>query len=407
MPELSTPAQNTSLLIALLIAVLPFALMQPSAGAEVAKAQPKKGKTFAPTLSTSIPEEITALPSFGTITWKTTQLPWVGEGPYEGISGAGMVKIDGKIYVVGGFIPGSDGTDDATSNRTSRWTWRYDPETQQWSQMTDAPIRREYTRAVAADGKLYLTGGGCQYKGQEPTYRVHGECAVFDPLAGPKGTWTRIDSLNVPRTHMSVGYAGGKLVIAGGNEYDAAEKGYSHATIRGTTEVYDPANPAHGWQVKSPISGAPRGWCASMVAQGQLYLFGGITWRADNAIAPTPETLRYDPNTDTWTPLASLPVPISGWEGALYANRYAINVAGAVRPEPGSGEGLVWSDLVLAYDTERDRWMKVGGALPPGAVFNDPGVVVIGDTIYVLGAEGPHGTHYNYFLVGRIVAETQ
>jgi hypothetical protein len=35
-------------------------------------------------------------------------------------------------------------------------------------------------------------------------------------------------------------------------------------------------------------------------------------------------------------------------------------------------------------------------------VFNDPGVVVIGDTIYVLGAEGPSGSHWNYFLVGRI-----
>ncbi len=396
------PNSSRRLFAALFITALSMVLAQPFVQADIAKAQPKKGKTFAPTLSANIPEEITALPSFGAITWETTQLPWVGEGPYEGISGAGMVEIGGKIYVVGGFIPGSDGTDDTTSNRTSRWTWRYDPDTREWVQLADAPIRREYTRAVAANGKLYLMGGGCQYKGQEPAYRVHGECAVFDPSAGPKGTWRTIDSLNVPRTHMAVGVAGGKLVVAGGNEYDAAKNGYSHATIRNTTEVYNLARPTDGWQVKSPIPGAPRGWCASMVAQNQLYLFGGITWRADNAIAPTPETLRYDPNTDTWATLAPLPLALSGWEGALYANRYALNVAGAVRPTPGSGKELIWSDLVLAYDTKKDHWMKVGGVFPPGAVFNDPGVVVIGNTIYVLGAEGPHGTHYNYFLVGRI-----
>ena len=38
-------------------------------------------------------------------------------------------------------------------------------------------------------------------------------------------------------------------------------------------------------------------------------------------------------------------------------------------------------------------------------MFNDPGVASIGDTIYVLGAEGPDGSHYNYFLMGRITPD--
>ncbi len=371
------------------------------------KAQPKKGRTVTPPLSENLPEALRSLPVFGTITWETHQLPWVGAGPDEGISGIGMVEIDGILYVVGGFIPGGDETDDAVSKRTSRWTWSYDPATSKWTRLSDAPIRREYVRAVAAEGKLYLAGGGSQYKGEEPPYRAHGECAVFDPKAGPKGTWTILDPLSEARTHMAVGYAAGQVVVLGGNQYAFSEKGYSHNTIRGTNETLALNTPGATWQTRTPIPGAPRGWCASMPVGESIYLFGGITWDEKNNVVPTQETLRYEPASDSWTEKSAPPLPISGWEGALYENRYAINVGGVVRTSPrhlDELKELIWSDMSIAYDTETDTWMQVHGALPPGAVFNDPGVVILGNTIYVLGAEGPHGSHYNYFMVGKINA---
>lgn len=384
-----------------LAVTLLVALTASATHAQTIPALPKTGKTVTPPLSTRLPDAVTTLPNFGTITWETTHLPWVGEGPYDGISGIGMVEIDGLIYVVGGFNPGGDGSDDI-SHRTSRWTRRYDPTSGEWTALADAPFRREYARAMVAEGKLYLAGGGCIRKDEEPPYQAYAECMVFDPADGPKGTWTTVAPLTVPRTHMAVGYAAGHLLVAGGNQYDFAEKGYSHQTIRGTLDVLDPAKPDRGWQQKSPIPGAARGWCASLVADDALYVFGGITWNPDNTIAPTAETLRYDVTADTWTSLTPPPLPISGWEGALYDDRYALNVGGVVRPQPDSSEDLIWSDNVLAYDLHEDTWLQVGGALPPGGVFNDPGVVIIGDTIYVLGAEGPHGSHYNYFLIGEI-----
>jgi hypothetical protein len=398
-------AQSCRWPVTLLAAFTSCALFPAAAPAETEKAQPKNGRSFTPPLSARVPAEITDLPRFGAIDWTVTQLPWVGEGPYEGISGAGMVAIGGQIYVVGGFIPGGDGSGDEASHRTSRWTWRYDPATGEWRQMADAPFRSEYTRAIASGGKLYLAGGGCQFKGAEPPYAPLGDCAVFDPTAGPKGAWTTLASLHVPRTHMAVGEAAGRLVVAGGNQYDFAEQGYSRATIRGTVDVYNLANPDQGWQTRASIPGSPRGWCASAVANGALYLMGGITWNEQNQTVPTPETLRYDVAADAWERRTPPPVPVSGWEGALYVGRYILNVAGVVRPTPGSNEDLIWSDLVLAYDTKEDRWLQVADALPPGAVFNDPGVVVIGDAIYVLGAEGPDGSHYDYFLIGEISEE--
>ena len=65
----------------------------------------------------------------------------------------------------------------------------------------------------------------------------------------------------------------------------------------------------------------------------------------------------------------------------------------------------LWNDQPLAYDTKLDCWLRVEGLLPPGALFNDAGVCVIGDRIYVAGGEGPFGSQINYFLNGKIAPD--
>ena len=117
---------KTAVFFTALLAANVFCLL---AYAQSDKAQPKEGRPFTPPLSERIPDAVSALPHFGSIEWTVTHLPWVAEGPYEGISGAGMVEIGGKIYVAGGFIPGGDDSGDKASYKTSRWTWRYDPAT--------------------------------------------------------------------------------------------------------------------------------------------------------------------------------------------------------------------------------------------------------------------------------------
>jgi hypothetical protein len=81
-----------------------------------------------------------------------------------------------------------------------------------------------------------------------------------------------------------------------------------------------------------------------------------------------------------------------------------IAIGGVIGSQTDLGLPL-WNDLPLAYDTREDRWLKIEGPLLRGALFNDPGVCILDDTIYVAGAEGPSGTHFNYWLVGKIVVE--
>ena len=367
----------------------------------VGSAPPKDGVTPAPPLSTDLPAAYSDLPTFGSIDWTTEKLPWVEDGPYAGISGVAMDVFDGKIVVTTGFIPGGDETTDRASRKTSRWTWIYDPATEKWEQLANAPDRREYGRGLVADDRFFLIGGGKQYQRLDPPYRPHGECFVLD-LATQPPSWQHHSTLNVPRTHMAVGRVGDFLVVAGGNEYDWDEKGYSDKTIRTTTEVLDLNDAASGWKKGSPIPGSGRGWSAAASTPEHLYVFGGISFDKTGNSVGVRDTWRYSPQRDSWEETTAPPVAMSGWAGTLYQQRYAVIVGGIMREKEKPGRKSTWSDLVWVYDVQEDQWSQMKGRLPPGGVFNDSAVVSIGDTIYVLGGEGPAGSHYNYFLSGKI-----
>ncbi len=353
-------------------------------------------------MSRQTPKVVADLPSFGEIEWTVEQLPFVAKGPHGGISGMGMVVHDGRIYVMGGFIPAGDETEDRKSRRTSRWTHRYDPKKRTWTRLPDMPARREYTRAITARDAIYVMGGGIQMKGSDPAYGPSAACFKLDLTTQPLA-WQTGKDLTVPRTHMAVGCTGNHLVAAGGNEYDAKKGGYHRSTIRAVTDVLDLSKPQEGWRQRTPIPGRARGWTASSVCDGLFYVFGGITFSEKSKQIGLDESLRYDPVKDRWTLRAASPMAISGWEGATYADRYVIIVGGQA-PPCADRAVRVWNDLPFVYDTHEDRWMKIENPLPPGAVFNDPGVCIIGETIYVAGAEGPRGSHFDHFLVGRIRA---
>ena len=93
---------------------------------------------------------------------------------------------------------------------------------------------------------------------------------------------------------------------------------------------------------------------------------------------------------------------MSGWQAGAFAGRYAVLIGGVAAALPGPGSADLWNDVAFVYDAERDRWSRLDQPLPPGGVFNDPGVAVVGSTVYVAGAEGPRGSHFRHLLAGRI-----
>jgi len=345
-------------------------------------------------MSRNMPPSVKDLPVFGSIDWTVKELPFVGKGPRQGISGMGMVAAQGRIYLIGGFIPGGDGTHDL-AHRTSRWAFQYSPGSDRWEKLPDLPARREYTRAIATDHEIYVLGGAVQGRPAVPS------ADVFRlSLSSSSPAWQKAGELTVPRSHTAVGKVGRYLVVAGGNRYDIKEKGYSPKTIQGVTDVFDLTKPTQGWRQGAPIPGSPRGWTAASALEGRLLVFGGTTFKeSDGGVgAKIREALSYDPVMDKWTSLAEPPVAVSGWQSAVYNHRYVIVVGGV---------SSLWNDVPFVYDAVADRWMRIDSPLPPGGLFNDPGVCIIGDTIYVTGSEGPEGSHFNYFLAGRIRAKSK
>lgn len=340
-------------------------------------------------LSEWVPKPLAELPSFGAVDWKLERLPFVTPGPQGGVSGMAYAVLDNEIYMAGGYIPGGDETPDRASRETSRWAWKFAPARAEWTKLPNMPARREYPTGLAAEGSFYVLGGGEQKRGLPAHWTVSKDCFRWDGVK-----WQTCPAMNVPRSHMAAGTVGHYLITVGGAEYDwNAKDPYQR---RGNTEVLDLRQPSAGWKQKTPIPGPPRAWTASAVCGGKLWVVGGIS-PEPNAAAMT-DTLSYDPEKDVWTRKAALPVGGHSWGAACYQERFVMVVGGLT----GYGDSQVWSDLVFAYDTRDDRWMKVEHAIPGGAVMSDVGVAIVGDTIYAAGAEGPKGTHFDLLRVGRI-----
>ena len=65
---------------------------------------------------------------------------------------AGAVAHDGKIYIIGGLTNGhTDGW--------VKWTDVYDPATNTWTQLADAPIERDHFQAVVVGDSIYAIAG--------------------------------------------------------------------------------------------------------------------------------------------------------------------------------------------------------------------------------------------------------
>lgn len=339
------------------------------------------------------------LPSFGAIRWVRNEIPSVRAGPKGGISGQAFVAAGGKLYLGGGFIPGGDGSAEK-DGRTSRTVECFDPATGAWTRLPDLPERREYLLGLTEGTTIYFLGGA-----KQQPYEPHAEVYALD-VAKRAPVWLSLPPLGVPRTHLAGGVVGRRLIVAGGNQYDGAVKGYHPTTIRDTVEMLDLDALDAGWKIVASLPAPARGWTSSVAANERLYLFGGATLvpkQADGSggkFQKIRETLSYDVRSNTWKKLTPPPFAISGWRGALYKNRYAILIGGVFDTEYFRSHR--WNAQPLVYDTVDDKWYRFdASATPPGGAYNDPGVAIIGDTIYVTGAEAM-GAHYNTLLVGTI-----
>ena len=125
---------------------------------------------------------------------------------------AGVVVYGDYIYVVGGNTQGHDGG-------YVSWADRYDPVTDTWVELRDAPHARDHFVAAVIGNKLYA-GGGRQTTQPNPTTGTVGPVDVFDFSTGH---WTSAPSpIPTQRAGTMTVARGEHLLIIGGESGSTA-----------------------------------------------------------------------------------------------------------------------------------------------------------------------------------------
>lgn len=135
---------------------------------------------------------------------------------------AGAVVYENKIYVVGGIQNGH-------ASGHVRWLDAFDPQTEEWTRLADAPRNRDHFQATVIDGKLYAAGGRRSSQATGRTFELTiPEVDVYDFSAGE---WTPLPpSGDLPTeragsTSLSVDHY---LIVLGG---ESAAQTDAHAEV--------------------------------------------------------------------------------------------------------------------------------------------------------------------------------
>ncbi|MHC4559607.1 MAG: Kelch repeat-containing protein, partial [Planctomycetota bacterium] len=131
---------------------------------------------------------------------------------------AGTVLYKGKIYMVGGITLGH-------TSGTNNWFDEYNPATETWKVLPDAPHKRDHFHAVVVNDKLYCIGGRNTSYHEPDNFTAFFGAVIraIDCYDFKSRKWTTLDcKLPVGSAAGGVAYLNGKILYFGG---ETAEKG--------------------------------------------------------------------------------------------------------------------------------------------------------------------------------------
>lgn len=327
------------------------------------------------------------------------------------IKGGAMGAVDGYPVYAGGV---------SHPWRETEQVWYYDPERQDWFPIPPIPLGRCYTTGCAAGDGLLVVGGRKTIRGK---VEVLDDAWLLRRIDG-EWRWRELAKLRQARGVAVVAVAGTTAVVAGGGDWERKRGGAFVASGVSKAEALDLADPNATWEDLGEPPFRPRASAGGAMLAGSFYVFGGYDCAVDEGgertITPYADAFRFDLSTRSWMRIADLPMELRGHCALSYGDRYII-LAGGCGGIPLLGErvpyqtckvdsrrGVVvgeYSDLVLVYDAEEDRYSVLPERLPHG--YNDIRGCVLGDTIYLVGGENIDVTTSNtsnVVTVGQIGA---
>jgi N-acetylneuraminic acid mutarotase len=249
---------------------------------------------------------------------------------------AQSLVYNGKLYELGGYF-----NDFTASLRVDA----YDPKTNKWTRKHDLPYAITHA-AVAPDPDghsfWFIVGFKGSFK-HNPARGPDGTSDVYKYDAATD-TWSKKTSLPEAHGAGGAGIINNKLYFFGGGDK-------TRSFDRRETYVLDLAHQSNGWKRLADLPN-PRNHLGGIVAGGKLYAIGGQHHLEDESVMQT-EVDRYDPATNKWTKVASLPHGLSHFNAAtVLFDRYIITVGGE---EPHNTP----RKYVFAYDTVMNKWARL------------------------------------------------
>ncbi|MBI4482137.1 MAG: hypothetical protein HY652_04510 [Acidobacteria bacterium] len=182
-------------------------------------------------------------------------------------------------------------------------------------------------------------------------------CFSLPVRADSRTAWLSLSPLGVPRQEVGVAELNGKIYVVGGILPD---RNTSNAV-----EAYDPKTDR--WETL-PSLPQPLHHAAAAGGLGKLYVIGGL---AGAAFTATSSVFEFDPSTQSWTAKASLPTPRGALALAVLQGKiYAV----------GGARGPSVADFAV-FDPQANQWTS----LPDLPIPRDHlAAATVGGKIYAL-----------------------
>ena len=261
------------------------------------------------------------------------------------------VAYDDKIYVVSGFV-GEYPNETSLEN-----IYIFDPSDNSWATGPAIPeARRRGSAGVAVyNGKIYLIGGN--NKGHNGGFQPWFD--VFDPVTNQ---WAELDDAPRARDHFSAAVIGNKLYLAGGRQTDLPNGPFDNTLPE--VDIYDFSTAS--WSTLVNNLPTERAGAASLPHGKDLIVVGGESAAQYPSHA---QAEMLDTNTGVWSSLPNMITGRhSGgaviWNDTVYAVSGSGNQGGW--PELNSQESLEL-DPAEAADTSltgkilREAWTGISG----------------------------------------------
>ncbi|WP_165917366.1 malectin domain-containing carbohydrate-binding protein [Flaviaesturariibacter aridisoli] len=200
----------------------------------------------------------------------------------------GAVTYNGKVYLVGGITDGHWAG-------WVKWFDEYDPATNTWRTLPDAPHARDHVQVSVLNGKLYVAGGrrSSASTGQDFDFTVP-EVDVYDFATGAWTTLPASSNLPTPRSGAANVVLGNELIVIGG---ESATQTAAHAG----TEALDVTT--NTWRTLDNLVEGRHGTQA-IASNGGIFIATGAGNRGGTPILGTQEAFYfYAPTTPGGTTL--------------------------------------------------------------------------------------------------------